>query len=237
MGFLTDFFNEALKQAEHQEPPVDPAPNLSSFNQLSEADLESHLQVGTYGDFSLTDAIRPSYDLKVVPVEGYRHEFYHDQEAGAKVPVLMAAASKEKLFETFIDMLGPLGNVVDVVLESSHDRGQSKDEVFREHIDVPVLKSVLYDYENLLMNDGCAGIAILNSSIPNEIQFDEHKLLIIYGNELEPFEKILEAHGIPRNDEMRFITEAEHVHSSCDNFVRRYDELKAELGMDSCFAQ
>ena len=52
-----------------------------------------------YGDFWLTDAVRPSYDLEVVPEQGYRHDVYHDSEAQTKVPVVMAAASKDVVFE------------------------------------------------------------------------------------------------------------------------------------------
>ena len=49
---------------------------------------------------------------------------------------------------------------------------------------MPVLKSILWEYEDLLTNDGCTGLAVLNPGIPQEIQFDEHKLLIVYGDQL-----------------------------------------------------
>ena len=51
---------------------------------------------------------------------------------------------------------------------------------------MPVLKSILYEYEELLTHDGCTGIAVLNPRVPLEVQFDEHKLLIVYGNNLSP---------------------------------------------------
>jgi len=31
---------------------------------------------------------------------------------------------------------------------------------------------------------------------------------------------------------MRFITEAEHVHSTCERYVEEFAELKLRLGMD-----
>ena len=34
----------------------------------------AHLQVARYGNFMLTDAIRPSFDLQVMPKAGYRHD-------------------------------------------------------------------------------------------------------------------------------------------------------------------
>ena len=230
MGFLKRFFLNVL----HEDTAgID---HGSSFEHLSEEELEAHLGVARYGDFVLPEAIRPSYDLQVTPQQGYRHDQYHDESNGNTVPVLMASASCEGLFDLFMDSLEPLGREVDVVLESSHDqaRGQHQD-LYREHIDMPVLTSILWDYEDLLLNDGCTGIAVINPSTPQEVQFDEHKLLIIYGKPLETFEEILRDRGVPCRDELKFITEAEHVHSSRDEYARQFEELKMRLGMDSMF--
>ena len=207
--------------------------STSSFEDLSEDQLEAHLGIKRYGSFILTDAVRPSYNLEVVPSAGYRHDTYRDRETGVEIPVLMAAASREVIIDLFIDLLDPLGESVDVVLESSHDQtaGQHLD-MGREHIDLPVLKSTLYDFENLLLDDGCTGLAVLNPRIPLEIQFDEHKLLIVYGQDLSVFEDTLAEYGIGRSDEIRFITEAEHVHSSSDEYVDRFQQLKYRLGID-----
>ena len=142
-----------------------------------------------YGDFVLTDAVRPSYDLQVVPSQGYRHDCFADDETKVRVPVLMAAASKEELFETFLDLLDPLGyGSRRGAGNQPQPRAPGHVDLYREHIDLPVLKSMLYDYEDLLLNDGCTGIAVLNPHVPQEVQFDEHKLLIVYGQDLQAFE-------------------------------------------------
>lgn len=227
MGFLKRLFRNVFRDG------VAPQ-GTSSFDHLSEADLEAHLRVARYGDFVLTEAVRPSYDLQVVPAAGYRHDVYHDEETKSSVPVLMAAASKRNLFEVFMELLEPLGSVVDVVLETSHNRNErGHADLYREHIDMPVLKSILWDYEDLLLNDGCTGIAVLNPAVPQEVQFDEHKLLIVYGHELHSFEDILGDQRLPCNDQMRFITEAEHVHSSSDDYREQFEELRMRLGIDS----
>ena len=229
MGFLKNFFTNVF----HEN-----APTLAhnSFDHVSQADLEAHLNVAQYGDFTLTEAIRPAYDLKVVPQQGYRHDSYQDEQTKSHVPVLMAAVSSENLFEVFMDLIDPLGNEVDVVLETSHDRDRSgHSDCYRECIDVPVLKSMLYDFEDMLTNDGCTGVAVLNPNIPLEVQFDEHKLLIVYGADLTPFERVLEEHNIRCEDQLRFITEAEHVHSSNDDYVGQCSQLQNRLGMDNGF--
>jgi hypothetical protein len=228
MGFLKKFFRSVF----HEGAPT--AVNDSSFERLSEEELETHLGVNRYGKFMLTEAVRPSYDLKVVPKQGFRHDHYVDEETKSKVPVLMAAASREQLFELFIELLEPLGHEVDVVLETSHNRDSAgHTDLYREHIDLPILKSVLYDYEELLMNDGCTGIAVLNPAIPQEVQFDEHKLLIVYGNPLQTYEDLLRQYNVDCDDKMKFVTEAEHVHSSSDKYFEQFEELKMRLGMDS----
>lgn len=226
MGFLKKFFRNVFRDG---TMPV----GASSFENLSEDELEAHLGVARYGDFLLSDAVRPSYDLQVVPSQGYRHDSYRDEENRSSVPVLMGAVSQERLFETFLDLLDPLGSEVDVVLETSHNRDQRGHvDLYREHIDLPVLKSILWEFEDLLVNDGCTGIAVLNPGIPQEVQFDEHKLLIVYGSPLEEHESILRQCRVSRNEQMKFITEAEHVHSSSEPYARQFEELQTRLGMD-----
>lgn len=226
MGFLQRFMKDSTREGVTSK-------RSSSFEDLSDDQLETHLGIKRYGSFVLTDAVRPSYDLEVVPSAGYRHDKYRDRETGIEIPVLMAAASKEMVLDLFIDLLDPLGDSVDIVLESSHDQsaGQHLD-MGREHIDLPVLKSTLYDFEDILLDDGCTGLAVLNPRIPMEVQFDEHKLLIMYGQELSVFEDTLADYGICCSDDMRFITEAEHVHSSSDEFADRFEQLKFRLGID-----
>jgi hypothetical protein len=227
MGFLKNFFKDVFREGAPNRGP-------SAFEQLSEEELEKHLSVARYGSFELTDAVRPSFTLDVVPREGFRHDAYRDTEANTTVPVLMAAASKERLFEVFMDLLDPLGTEVDVVLETSHHRGgRNHVDLYREHIDMPVLKSILWDFEDLLLNDGCTGIAVLNAAAPLEVQFDEHKLMIVYGQQLAPFEAVLAERQLPCDDAMKFITEAEHVHSSSEAYYQQFRELSVRLGMDS----
>jgi hypothetical protein len=226
MGFLQRFLKTNVRQG--RGPSA-----TSSFRDLDEDSIEAHLGIARYGGFTLTEAVRPSYDLQVVPRAGYRYDSYVEQQTGVKIPVLMAAASREMLFDLFLDLLDPLGHEVDLVLETSHARaGRGHDDLYREHMDLPVLKSVLCDYERLLLDDGCLGVAVLNPRVPLEVQFDEHKLLIVYGHELKEFEEVMMGYGLMCDDTLKFITEAEHVHSSRDEFAEEVEELKYRLGVE-----
>ena len=194
--------------------------------------LAAHLMVDQYGSFRLTDAIRPSLAVPVVPKEGYRLDTYRDAATGIQVPVLAASASRERLFDLFWDLLGPFGDLVDVVLETSHDSdSEGHRDLYREQIDLPVLKSYLCDYENLLLHDGCTGIAVIAGDPPMEVQFDEHKLLIVYARDLRPFVEIVERHGLKRDDHMKLITEGEHLHSTDPAHVAAFEQLCYRLGV------
>jgi len=194
--------------------------------------LTAHLQVDRYGDFWLTEAIRPSLDLQVVPRQGFRIDTYRDVRAGIEVPVLVAAVSREQLFDLFLDLLDPLGPVVDVVLETSHaSEGASHQDLYREQIDLPIFKSYCCDFEELLLNDGCTGVAVIGTAGPMEVQFDEHKLLVVYARDLEPFEAVVRQAGVPRDDPMKLITEGEHLHSSEPRHAAHFEQFCYRLGV------
>jgi hypothetical protein len=199
--------------------------------------MVDHLKVDRYGDFWLTDAIRPGQELAIVPRQGYRIDVYRDSKASFSVPVLAASVSREKLFDVFLDLLDPLGEVVDVVLETSHNTsgGNQHLDLFRESMDLPVLKSNCCDYEELLLNDGCTGIAVMSTEGPMEVQFDEHKLLVVYAADLKPFEAVMKEHRIVRHDTMKLITEAEHLHSTDDSYRGQFEEMCYRLGVGKAF--
>ncbi len=203
-----------------------------SFDSLTDEELQAHMGINSYDAFDLTDAIRPSYDLQVVPRQGFRYDEYVDDASNSRTPVIMAAATRHSLMDLFLELLDPLGNVVDVVLETSHHANGSQQDLYREHIDMPVLKSTLLDHEDLLLNDGCTGIAVINPSKRQEVQLDEHKLLIMYGKPLDEFEARLIEGDVYPDKGIRFITEAEHVHSSSERFFNDFNILKNRLGMD-----
>src|SRR6476620_1290554 len=108
MGFLKNFFTDVYANETKARP-------ATGFQQLSDVELEAHLNVCRYGDFELTDAVRPSYTLEVVPSAGYRHDTYR-----AEVPVLMASVTRRYMMDGFMSLIEQLGDTVDVVLETSH---------------------------------------------------------------------------------------------------------------------
>ena len=194
--------------------------------------LVRHLDMKQYGDFTLTDAVRPAADLPIRPRQGYRVEVFRDRFQRLKVPMLSASVSAERLFDTFLELLEPLGDTVHVVLETSHgSRIDMHQDYRRSHIDRPVLASYFCDFENLLTHDGCTGVAVLGRRGKCEVQFDEHKLLHVYAADLTPYRRILKANGIRRRKLLPLISEAEHLHHSGDGFEDEFRQLALRLGV------
>jgi hypothetical protein len=203
--------------------------------QLPVRDYHDHFEISRYGKFRLTAAIRPSLDLQVIPREGYRVEVYRDPESGTQIPMVAIAASEESLFDLFIDLLDTMGEIVDVVIETHHDRrrpGDAARDYLREYIDLPVLKSYLEDFRDILLDDGCLGLAVIDPAGPSEVQFDDHKVIVVYARHLEPFLEVLERYGIERDDELRLISEGEHLHSTRPAFIERVDALRISLSAE-----
>ncbi|HLW67400.1 MAG TPA: hypothetical protein VKS79_18950 [Gemmataceae bacterium] len=193
--------------------------------------FDGHILIDRYGDFRLTDAIRPGPGIPVVPREGFRQGVYRDFKHRIRIPVLAASVSKEKLFETFLALLEPLGPVVDVVLETSHrSRSGKHKDLRRTEIDAPILASYCCEFEDMLLNDGCTGLAVMATDKAMEVQFDEHKLLLVYARKLRPFRRIVKSFGIRRDDEMPLISEAEHLHGSEPHYYDMFRDLANRIG-------
>jgi hypothetical protein len=180
----------------------------------------------------LTDAIRPGAHVPVIPREGFRQAIYRDIRSELEVPVLAAAVSREKLFDVFLALVEALGPTVDVVLETSHHtEGSTHQDLVREEIDLPVLLSHLCEFEDLLLNDGCTGVAVVSCSAMAEVQFDEHKLLVVYAHDLELFEEVFLQAGIMRDDGLKLITEGEHLHSTAPEYRNEFEQLCCRVGV------
>jgi hypothetical protein len=130
-------------------------------------------------------------------------------------------------------LLPLLGETVDVVLETSHEAKEEDDfkDLWREGIDLPVLMSYFCEHEELLLNDGCTGIAVLNPDRTMEVVWDEHKLIYVHAPKLQPFRRILDERGVRRDDDMHFITEAEHLHSTHPRYQHEFQSLCHHLGV------
>lgn len=193
------------------------------------ASVSQHPTTGCYNGFQLTSAIRPAPGRPILPREGYRITDYRNPQNGPQIPMLAAAVSRDRLFDVFIELLEHVGDTADVVLESHHERRNENDRprhFVREYIDIPVLQSYCYEYQEVILDDGCFGLAIVDPKLPCEIQFDDHKLLLVYSRKLGVFEAVMDRFGILRDDSLMLISEGPHLHSTRTALADRFDRFR-----------
>lgn len=197
---------------------------------LSEQELDAHFRKNTFGNFTLSQAIRPHPDCPTIPQTGFRFSEWVGEVNGkvTRTPVIIATVSKEHIFDLLLDLIGLLNDeFVDVVLETRHEtQDDTHEDLIFEMIEPIILKSRLCDFEDLLVDDGDAGIAILDNK-PLEIQLDDHKTFIIYNwNFVEDqIMEIFERYGLREIPSMKFLHEVEHIHYSSPHFASRFEEL------------
>lgn len=163
--------------------------------------------------------------------EGYRRGIYTDPLTKQEISSLVINASGDKVFELFLELVDVLGETVDVILESSHTSGKEKHiDHHREAIDKPILESYLREFEQLLTSDGCAGVAVMAQGKPMEVQFDEHKVIVVYSEKIAAFEKVLRWNGLPKLNDLVLVNEVEHCHSTSDEFEKEFYQLVNILG-------
>ena len=71
MRFLDDYLDTVQSSS---QPAARTAAPEGAIARPDRATLEAHLARRHYGPFTLTDAVRPGWQLDVVPRAGYRHD-------------------------------------------------------------------------------------------------------------------------------------------------------------------
>lgn len=189
------------------------------------------------GGLELTGAVYPHGNQSVWLYEGFRQADYFDEGIQRSYPVLMVSSSRSNLMEDFLGLMNLLDEEVNVALDSRHENDTHERTFLRFSIDRCVLESTLCDFEELLLGDGMLtiGAFCFSEGRTVEVQLDDHKLLIVYGDCLEtlqPFRRALLARGLVRNDNLRLILDGPHEHCTSPSFMETFDQLCALVGAE-----
>ena len=164
-----------------------------------------------HGDLELTGACFPNTLScpNIVLQQGYRHEGRKYVEGQWSPPSIAAAVTKRELFPTFRDLLNHLGPTVGLIIETHVRRrtshGRDRRYFYRKAIDRVVLESALLDFEELLLTDGWTSIEVFDVRSNVGVALDEHKLLIVYAENLTPSERVFVARGVHPVENLRLI--------------------------------
>ena len=183
----------------------------------------------------MTGAAFPSEKSSVKIEPGYRVEvaknFY-------QVPLRITAnVHRSLIIDVLEDLIDQLGNDLEVILETSHDSpvGGHEDLYVPYCLEPIVVKSSLRQYEDLLLNDGGTGIAILNSSTGFEVQLNEDKKIVVYvvnRKDLEKVQRILESYGILQRPMLVAVGEVDHYRNLDPAYADQFIEFANNIGAE-----
>lgn len=232
-------FEDEVKREDHN-----PDYDLKKV-ELTSAELNRHFERLNYGDFEFTGAVLPHPNVSFTAKEFYRWSEGRRDDNGERYSVLLAVVSAERVLELFYELVKIHLQIdqdynnyllpVDFIIDSSHrpDCLTSHDykSFYRERIDWVVLQSILIDYEDIMLKDGFAGFTIKSSEW--EVQFDEHKLFFVFGNDRQAeLIELLEQYGIYEDLDAICVKETKHIHNSFDEYRKKFEALRFRLGAD-----
>lgn len=183
----------------------------------------------------MTGAAFPSEKALVKIEPGYKVEVAKNCY---QVPLLITAnVHRSLIMDVLEDLIDQLGNDLEVILETSHDLpvGSYEDLYVPYCLEPLVVKSYLRQYEDLLLNDGGTGIAVLNSSTGFQVQLNEDKKVVVYVVNREDLEKakmILESYEIPQRPMLVTVGEVEHYRNLDPAYARQFIEFAYNIGAE-----
>lgn len=176
-----------------------------------------------FGDFQLTEAIRP-LQSDMDPREGYRYDFNLHLQLG----IIIAQVSAPKLFDVFWDLVRTLGDSLEVILEL-HSVVKPVQYFRRVGVEFETLSRDAREYADVFVDDGFTGLSVMSTNHPREVFLDDHKLLILVGSPQEIYERVLAKHGVPFRRNLKLISETEHVHRGWIPTANRFNEFRDRL--------
>ena len=221
-----------------EDPILDPRESLGGLSSSAIFDLSSELfprgfDNTLYGDFRLTKAVRPLSGLGFVPQEGYTWEEFHHERTNDRVEGIKVALSAEKIVDALDSLIAlfEVGETLDVEVTSSHANREHSSH--RSEIDAVVLRTVLTEFEDPILNDGCLGLIFsCDRGYSTQIELDEDKILKISSDDTEYLSRVvayLNHLGVRECPDLRYIDEASRVHETSDQYSLSFHHLATQL--------
>ncbi|MDZ7265323.1 MAG: hypothetical protein ONB16_12115 [candidate division KSB1 bacterium] len=158
----------------------------------------------TFGTFTLPPAVVFFKAGDDVPTEGYKVRKSALPNGRFRYQVIVSV-SAEKILDVFDALVLLLGDYCHVVVQDFGEREGEQVDYFAYQKDTVIVRSVLCDFEELLLNDGLIGLVVYSEAAKAEIQLTQHKIIQIFALDLTRFRQVLNRFGIEENPELKFL--------------------------------
>jgi len=197
----------------------------------TDKDIRKALSNKSFGTFTLTQAVAICPDSGLTPREGYKR-FREETNDGFTYNFLAVSVSAERLFDVFDELVSCMANACGVALEDHRAEQVDHVDYIAHQKDTVVVRSILRDFEDMVLDDGFLGVAVFSESDLVEVQISDHKLIYIMADDLNPFQEILFKHGIREDQDLAFIFDVPHFHIAEEDGEAKLEALKDRLCID-----
>lgn len=194
---------EAWRKSRQQRPSHQPSP-------LTTEAVKDAMKHRTFGTFTLPPAVVFFKAGDNIPTEGYKVRKTMLPDGRFQYQVIISV-SVEKILDLFDTLVSLLGEHCHVVVQDFGSRTAEHVDYFAYQKDTVIVRSILCDFEELLLSDGFIGLVVYSEVAKAEIQLTQHKIIQIFALDLRPFRQVLNRYGIVENPELRFLFEDFHL--------------------------
>lgn len=166
-----------------------------------------------YGNFMLTDAVRPvnHYGLfsqkAVIPREGFGVTKCYTGADYIPLPAMRIAITAEAVADLFTELVNVLGPEQTVTTYNHPDPNPNKHTAKQmetmNDVSPRQLSKIVHMYSDFIVNDG---MLTLETTIPDYcVRLARDKSILLYGLSLNPFQQVLSNFGLRKMDNFRTI--------------------------------
>ncbi len=198
--------------------------------------IQEAMKNRTFDGFTLTPAIVFFKDGDVVPSEGYKIE-KSLMPNGQVQSRMLVSASAEDLLDIFDDFIVLLGESCGVVVEDFRAKAGDHVDHYAYGKDTFIVRSILLDFDDFLLNDGFVGLVIWSEAAQAEVQLTMHKVIQVFAIDNVPFQHVLAGYGIREDPNLRFFFEDFYMLVSTMAGDSAIEALKDRLCIDHSVVQ
>lgn len=198
--------------------------------------IQDAMKNRTFGSFTLTPAVVFFKDGDVIPSEGYKIDKQVLPNGRTQFRMLISA-SAEDLLDIFDDFITLLGESCSVVVEDFRTNAGDHVDYFAYYKETFIVRSILLDFDDFLLNDGFFGLAIWSEAAQAEVQLTMHKVIQVFARDIVPFQHGLAGYGIEEDPELRFFFEDFYMLVSTEAGDSAVEALKDRLCIDHSVVQ
>lgn len=194
-----------------------------NLHDLDGEELNALRRQDMYGDLRLTDAVRPPPGTALH--EGFK--FDADPRDENARPIVVAAATREKLLDVLMELIADTGDWLEVC-HSKVGIGKAGNYARSSDHENMIVRSALWEFEEMLLHDGDLRISFSAKDANRIVHLDDHKLVHITGTHKRVL-AILKNNGMQIRSDIRMVHEGEHRHFSDRKHMSQFEALSSRF--------